>query len=238
MYLVHLWLVEITCRMECISAAAKWLPSRQMRPIKRSGDPDVPNYRSDWRIEKFSCPSHCPNFWLSKYTVSVSTFLCRTAQNYFLLAAALVHAGCDVSEWHKLAIAIVTLVFPEPGDCWGMDDSKAASVDRSVTGPTTVTTNLEFPIRLLPSAFIFCCHLPMHFPTNTRHNITSKDKFGTRTPNKLTPDESLANLIFDAAAAVAVFDTGSEAFFYLDSPHHTTVHPLRPFRLKLYQWQM
>ena len=144
------------CRMECISAAAKWLPSRQMRPIKRSGDPDDPNYRCDWRIEKFSCPSHCPNFWFSKYTVSVSTFLCQTAQNYFSLAAALVHAWCDVSVRHKLAIAIVTLVFPEPGDCWGMRDSKAASVDRSVTGPTTVTTNLEFPIRLLPSAFIFC----------------------------------------------------------------------------------
>ena len=67
MYLVHLWLVEITCRLECISAAAKWSPGHQMRPIKQSGDPDIPNYRSDWRIEKFSCQSPCPNFWLSKY---------------------------------------------------------------------------------------------------------------------------------------------------------------------------
>ena len=110
----------------------------------------------------------------------------------------------------------------------------------------------------------------MHSPTNTRHNITSKDKFGTGTPhladmptavhrqnswkitgwshgtvsmamhclgyNKLTPDGSLANHVFDAAVAVAVFDTGSEAlFFFSDSPHRTTVHPLRPFLLKLYQ---
>ena len=82
MYLVHLWLVEITCCLECISAAAKWSPVRQMRPIKRSGDPDIPNYRSDWRIEKFSCLSPCPNFGLSKDTVLVSIFLCRTAQNY------------------------------------------------------------------------------------------------------------------------------------------------------------
>ena len=74
MHLVHLWLVEITCRLECISAAAKWSPGRQMRPIKRSGDPDIPNYRSDWRIEKFSCQSPCPNFWLSKYTVLVSIY--------------------------------------------------------------------------------------------------------------------------------------------------------------------
>ena len=44
--------MEIICRLECISAAAKWSPGRQMRPIKRSGDPDIPNYRSDWRIEK------------------------------------------------------------------------------------------------------------------------------------------------------------------------------------------
>ena len=77
-----LWLVEITCRLECISAAAKWSPGHQMRPIKRSGEPDIPNYRSDWRIEKFSCQGPCPNFWLSKYTVLVSIFLCRTAQNY------------------------------------------------------------------------------------------------------------------------------------------------------------
>ena len=136
MYLVHLWLVEITCRLECINAAAKWSPGRQMRPIKRSDDPDIPNYRSDWRIEKFSCQSTCPNFWLSKYTVLVSIFfmsdspkLLRTTQGTiwvvhwanqdFSLAAALVHAWCDVSEWHKFAIAIITLVFPEPGDCWG-----------------------------------------------------------------------------------------------------------------------
>ena len=82
MYLFHLWLVEITCRLECISAAAKWSPGRQMRPIKRSGDPDIPNYKSNWRIEKFSCQSPCPKCWLSKYRVLVSVFLRRTAQNY------------------------------------------------------------------------------------------------------------------------------------------------------------
>ena len=147
------------------------------------------------------------------------------------------------------------------GDCWGTRDSKAASVDRSVTGPTTVTTNLAFPIRLLASAFIFLLSylklitLPMHSPTNTRHNITSEDKFGTGTPhladvnrcdhrqnswkitgwshgtvsmamhcleyNKLTPDGSLANHIYDAAAAVAVFYTGSEALLSgFATPHH------------------
>ena len=155
----------------------------------------------------------------------------------------------------------------------------SASVDRSVTGPNTATMNLAFPIRLLALAFIFLLShlklitLPMHSPTNTRNNITSKDKFGTGTPhladmlnavqhrqnswkitgwshgtvsmamhclgyNKLTSDGSLANHVFDAAVAVAVFDTGSEALFLPDSPHRTTLHPLRPFLLKLYQWQM
>ena len=36
------------------------------------------------------------------------------------------------------------------------------------------------------------------------------------------PDRGLANHVFDAAAAVAVFDTGSEAFFP-DSPHLETI---------------
>ena len=75
MYLVHLWLVEISCRLECISAAAKWSPGRQMQPIKRSGDPDIPNYRSDWRIEKFSCQSPCSNFWLSKCSFDFNIFM-------------------------------------------------------------------------------------------------------------------------------------------------------------------
>ena len=139
---------------------------------------------------------------------------------------------------------------------------EATSVDRSVTGPTTATMNLAFPIRLLASAFIFLLShlklitLPMHSPTNTRHNITSKDKFGTGTPhladmpaavhrqnswkiigwshgtvsmamhclgyNKLTPDGSLANHVFDAAVAVAFFDTRSEALFFFGfaTPHH------------------
>ena len=68
-------------------------------------------------------------------------------------------------------------------------DSKATSVDRSVTGPTTATTNLAFPIRFLASViYILLSHLklitlPMHSSTNTRHNITSKEKFGTGTPH-------------------------------------------------------
>ena len=185
-------------------------------------------------------------------TTQGTIWVVHWATQDFSLAATLVHAWCDVSEWHKLAIAIVTLVFPEPGDCWGTRDSKAASIDRSVTGPTTATTNLAFPIRLLVSAFIFFFaksfeidYFANAFPTNTRHNITGKDKFGTGTPhltdmptavhrqnswkitgwshgtvsmamhclgyNKMAPDGSLANHVFDAAAAVAVLDTGSEA---------------------------
>ena len=121
--------------------------------------------------------------------------------------------------------------------------------------------NLAFPIRLLASAFIFLLShlklitLPMHSLTNTRHNITSKDKFGTGTPhladmptavhrqnsgkitgwshgtvsmamhclgyNKLTPDGSLANHVFDAAVAVAVLTPGLRHVFP-DSPHRTT----------------
>ena len=107
--------------------------------------------------------------------------------------------------------------------------------------------------------------LPMHSPTNTRHNITGKEKYrnaslgrhanrcrqnswkktgwshGTVSMavhclgyNKLTTDGNLANHVFDAAAAAAVFDTGSEAILFPDSPHRTTVHPLWPFLLKLY----
>ena len=33
------------------------LSGRQMRPLKRSGDPDIPNYRSNWRPENFSSKS-------------------------------------------------------------------------------------------------------------------------------------------------------------------------------------
>ena len=124
---------------------------------------------------------------LSEYTVfgfnifmSDSPKLLRTTQRTiwmvhwatqdFSLAAALVHAWCDVSEWHKFAIAIVTLVFFELGDCWDTRDSNLASVDRSVTGATTAMTNLAFPIRLLASAFIFLLSnlklitLPTHSP--------------------------------------------------------------------------
>ena len=130
MYLVHLWLVEITCPLECISATAKLSPGRQMRPIKRSGDPDIPNYRSDWRMKKFSCQSPCPNFWLSKYTVLVSIFLVGQPKiiadhpGYhlggplgdpgFFVSCSIGACMINVSEWHKFGIAIVTLVFPEP----------------------------------------------------------------------------------------------------------------------------
>ena len=115
--------------------------------------------------------------------------------------------------------------------------------------------NLAFPIRLLASAFIFLLShlkitLPMHSPTNTGHNITSKDKFGTGTPhladmpttvhrqnswkitvwsygavsmamhclryNKLTPDGSLANHVFDAAVAVAVLDYVFSIFHFYE----------------------
>ena len=74
----------------------------------------------------------------------------------FFVSCSIGACMINVSEWHKFAIAIITLVFPEPGDCWGTLDSKAASVDRSVTCPTTAVTNLAFPIRLLSSAFITC----------------------------------------------------------------------------------
>ena len=78
-------------------------------------------------------------------TTQGTIWVVHWATQDFSLAAALVHAWCDVSEWHKFAIAItklVTLVFREPGDCWGTRYSKAASVDISVTGPTTATMNL------------------------------------------------------------------------------------------------
>ena len=61
--------------------------------------------------------------------------------------------------------------------------------DPEFFGSTAATTNLAFPIRLLASAFIFLLShlklitLPMHSPTNTRHNNTSKDKFGTGMPH-------------------------------------------------------
>ena len=75
-------------------------------------------------------------------TTQGTIWVVHWATQDFFLAAALVHAWCDVSEWHKFAIAIVMLMFPEPGDCWGTRDSKAASFDRSVTGATTAMTNL------------------------------------------------------------------------------------------------
>ena len=114
----------------------------------------------------------------------------------------------------------------------------------------------------MPSGIKYRCllHLklitfPMHSPTNTRHNITSKDKFGTGTPhladmptavhrqnswritgwshgtvsmamhclgyNKLTPDGSLANHVFDAAVAVAVLTLAlRHVFSRFTTPHH------------------
>ena len=137
-------------------------------------------------------------------------------------------------------------------------DSKAASVDRSVTGPTYWDDEFSLSNQITSVGNVFLLShlklitLPMHSPTNTRHKITSKEKFGTGTPhltdmptavhrqnswkitgwspgtvfmamhclryNKLTPDGSLANHVFDAAATVAVFDTVSEAFFGFATP--------------------
>ena len=192
MYLVHLWLVEITCRLECISAAAKWSPGRQMRSIKRSGDPDIPNYRSDWRIEKFSCQSPCPNFWLSKYTVLVSIFLCRTAQSY--CGPPRVPSGWSTGRT-RIFVSCST------GACmmWCQRVTEICDCNNNVSVPwtwrllrlhqLTEVSLVQLPIRLLASAFIFLLShfklitLPMHSPTNTRHNITSKDKFGTGTPH-------------------------------------------------------
>ena len=205
MYLVHLWLVEITCRLECISAAAKLSPGRQMRPIKRPGDPAIPNYRSDWRIEKFSCQIHVQifgyqniQFWFQYFYVGQPKIIADHPGYHlggplgdpgFFVSCSIGACMINVSEWHKFGIAIVTLVFPEPGDYWGTLDYKAASVDRSVTAPTTAAANLAFPIRLLALAFIFLLShlklitLPMHSHTNTRHNMTIKDKFVTGTPH-------------------------------------------------------
>ena len=59
------------------AAAAKRSPVRQMRPIKRSGDPDIPPYWSNWRSKNFCCQSSrsivpddavMSDVWLSKYT--------------------------------------------------------------------------------------------------------------------------------------------------------------------------
>ena len=38
-----------------VSAAVKLLPGRQMRPIKWSDDPDIPQYWSDWQSKNFLC---------------------------------------------------------------------------------------------------------------------------------------------------------------------------------------
>ena len=53
------------------STAPKQWPGQQMRPIKRSSDPDIPNYRSNWRPENFSCQSPGQILWLSKYTIHI-----------------------------------------------------------------------------------------------------------------------------------------------------------------------
>ena len=48
--LVHLGLVEITCRLGCISAAVKWSPGRLMRSTNRPGDPYWRRAWSGWRL--------------------------------------------------------------------------------------------------------------------------------------------------------------------------------------------
>ena len=135
MYLVHLWLVEITSRLECISAAAKWSPGRQTRPINGRATQIFPTTGPTGESRIYLAKVHVRIFgyqniqiWL-QYFMSDSPKLLWTTQGTiwvvhwatqdFSLAAALVHAWCDISEWHKFAIAIVTLVFPEPGDCRG-----------------------------------------------------------------------------------------------------------------------
>ena len=195
-------------------------------------------------------------------TTQDTSWVVHWATQDFSLAATPLHAWCDVSEWHKFVIAIVTLVFPESSDCWGTRDSKAASVDRSVTGPNYRDDEFSLSNQITNiGIYIFAKSFEIDyfadaFPyTNARHNITSKDKLGTGTShladmptavhkqnswtitgwsygtvsmamyclgyNKLTPDRSLANHVFDAAAAVAVFDTGSEEFISgFATPHH------------------
>ena len=59
-----------------ISAGAKRPAGRQMRPMKRSGEPDITKYWSDWQPKNFFCQSPCPialdnaamlDVWLSNY---------------------------------------------------------------------------------------------------------------------------------------------------------------------------
>ena len=266
-------------------------PGRQKRLIKRSGEPDIPNYGSDWRIDKLSSHVHVRIFGYQNIQFWFQYFY--VGQPKIIADHPGYHLGGPLGE-PGFFVSCST------GACmmWWQRVTQICDCNNSVSVPwtwrllrphqltevllvqltVTATMNLAFPIRLLASAFIFLLShlklitLPMHSPTTTRHNITSKDKFGTGTPhladmptavhrqnswkitgwshgtvsmamhclgyNKLTPDGSLANHVLDTAVAVAVFDTGSEALFFPDSPHRTTVHPLRPFLLKLYQWQM
>ena len=60
MYLIHLWLVEITCRLECISAAAKWSPNATHKTVGR------PRY-SQLQVRLANREFPCPNFWLSYF---------------------------------------------------------------------------------------------------------------------------------------------------------------------------
>ena len=70
------------CWLIISSAAAKQSPSRQMRPMKLSGD--ITKYWSDWQPKNFFCQNPCqivPNdaamldVWLSKYAFLFHYFM-------------------------------------------------------------------------------------------------------------------------------------------------------------------
>ena len=71
------------------SAAAKRSPGRQMRPIKRSGDPDITGLTGNPRISfakvHVRSPRRCSHVWhvvIKIYMFFFSIFLCWTTQNF------------------------------------------------------------------------------------------------------------------------------------------------------------
>ena len=252
-----------------------------MRPIKRSGDPDIPNYRFYWRIEKFSCQSPCPNFGYQNI---------QFCFQYFYVGQPKIIA--DHPGYH--------LGGPQGDPGFFVSCSTGARMMwcQRVTQICDCNSNVSVPWtwRLLRHAWLQSCiswqkchrsnycddefslsnqitsigiyifaqsfvidYFANAFPYNYKTQHYQQDKFGTGTPhladmlttvhgqnswkitgwshgtvsmamhcsgyNMLTPDRRLANHVFDAAAAVAVFGTGSEALFP-DSPHRTTLETI------------
>ena len=118
------------------------LSGRQMRPMKRLGDPDITKYWSDWQPKNFFCQSPTPivpdnatmlDVWLSNYAYFFPIFLCRTTQNLCGPSNVPTEWSAGRPRFFSLAAALITAWQWQVEDTdqilthWGQDKINAIS---------------------------------------------------------------------------------------------------------------